>query len=94
MTLLVMVMLLQTEESDWRKNKMLTDVQARLSLKELMHKYLNGKDPEYQHLIDIVNNPSRQVPIRGVLEQIRKFNQVQLTQQEMDLIDELLYMHG
>ncbi|APC14620.1 hypothetical protein BLL42_02300 [Pseudomonas frederiksbergensis] len=73
---------------------MLTDQQARLSLKELIHKYLKGKDPEHDRLIEMVEDPSRQVPIRGVLEHIRKFNNVQFTQLELDLIHELLYAHG
>ncbi len=32
---------------------MLTNQQARLSLKELTHKYLKGKDPEYDRLVEI-----------------------------------------
>ncbi|AZD33010.1 hypothetical protein C4K22_0236 [Pseudomonas chlororaphis subsp. aurantiaca] len=73
---------------------MLTDQQARLSLKELSEKYLKGRDLDYERLIEIVEDPSRQVPIRGVLEDIRRFNNVQFTQQELELIDELLYMYG
>ncbi|AZD19565.1 hypothetical protein [Pseudomonas chlororaphis] len=73
---------------------MLTDQQARLSLKELSEKYLKGRDPDYERLIEIVEDSSRQVPIRGVLEDIRRFNNVQFTQQELELIDELLYMYG
>ncbi|QHC86977.1 hypothetical protein [Pseudomonas chlororaphis] len=73
---------------------MLTNQQARLSLKELSEKYLKGRDPDYERLIEIVEDPSRQVPIRGVLEDIRRFNNVQFTQQELELIDELLYMYG
>jgi hypothetical protein len=72
----------------------LTDQQARLSLKELSEKYLKGRDLDYERLIEIVEDPSRQVPIRGVLEDIRRFNNVQFTQQELELIDELLYMYG
>ncbi len=73
---------------------MLTDQQARLSLKELIEKYLKGRDLDYERLIEIVQDPSRQVPIRGVLEDIRRFNNVQFTQQELELIDGLLYMYG
>ncbi|AZD58246.1 hypothetical protein C4K18_0242 [Pseudomonas chlororaphis subsp. aurantiaca] len=73
---------------------MLADQQTRLSLKELIEKHLKGRDPDYERLIEIVEDPSRQVPIRGVLEDIRRFNNVQLTQQELDLIDDLLYMYG
>lgn len=73
---------------------MLTDPQARLSLKELIEKYLKGRDPDYEHLIEIVQDPSRQVPIRGVLEDIRRLNNVQFTQLELELIDGLLSMYG
>ncbi|CAI8829933.1 conserved hypothetical protein [Pseudomonas sp. IT-P100] len=73
---------------------MLTDLQARVSLKELIEKYLKGRDPDYDRLIEIVQDTSRQVPIRGVLEDIRRFNNVQFTQQELELIDDLLYMYG
>ncbi|MGY4814539.1 hypothetical protein ACVNP3_01160 [Pseudomonas chlororaphis subsp. piscium] len=73
---------------------MLTDQQARFSLKELIEKYLKRRNPDYERLIEIVEDPSRQVPIRGVLEDIRQFNNVQFTQQELELIDDLLYMYG
>ncbi|WP_277594520.1 hypothetical protein [Pseudomonas chlororaphis] len=32
---------------------MLTDLQARVSLKELIEKYLKGRDPDYDRLIEI-----------------------------------------
>jgi hypothetical protein len=73
---------------------MLTDQQARLFLKDLIQKYLKGSDPDYERLIEVVENPSRQVPIRGVLESIRRFNNAQLTESELELIRELLYMFG
>lgn len=73
---------------------MLTDLEARVALKELIEKYLKGRDPDFDRLIEIVQNPSRQVPIRGVLEDIRRYNKVQYTQQELELIDDLLYMYG
>ena len=74
--------------------KMLTDLQARISLKALIEKYLRGRDSDAGLLIDIVQDPSRQVPIRGVLDDIRQFNNTQFTQQELALIDELLYLYG
>ncbi|MBH1983019.1 MAG: hypothetical protein I8H79_10705 [Burkholderiales bacterium] len=73
---------------------MLTDLQARISLKALIEKYLRGRDSDAGLLIDIVQDPSRQVPIRGVLDDIRQFNNTQFTQQELALIDELLYLYG
>ena len=73
---------------------MLTEQQARLALKGLIEKYLKGVDPDYDLLVEIMEDPSQQVPVRGVLEDIRQFNNVQYTQHELDLIDDLLYMYG
>ncbi|MGK5074401.1 hypothetical protein [Janthinobacterium sp. ZB1P44] len=73
---------------------MLTDLQARAALTALIEKYLRGRDADAGLLIDIVQDPSRQVPIRGVLEDIGRFNDTQFTQQELALIDELLYQYG
>lgn len=73
---------------------MLTDEQARVALKELIEKYLKDDDPNYIRLIGIILNPSRQIPIRGVLEDIKRYDNVRYTKQEFALIDELLYMYG
>ena len=73
---------------------MLTDLQARAALTALIEKYLQGRAPDAGLLIDIVQDPSRQVPIRGVLDDIGQFNHAQFTQQELALIDELLYLYG
>lgn len=73
---------------------MLTDQQARLALKGLIEKYLKGIDPSYDLLVEIIENPSQQLPVRGVLKDIRLFNNEQYTLHELDLIDDLLYMYG
>ena len=73
---------------------MLTDLQARAALTALIEKYLRGRDADAGLLIDIVQDPSRQVPVRGVLDDIGQFNHAQFTQQELALIDELLYLYG
>lgn len=73
---------------------MLTDLQARVALNALLEKYLKGRDPDVGLLIEIVQDASRQVPIRGVLEAIRQCNSTPFTQQELELIDDLLYMYG
>ena len=73
---------------------MLTDLQARAALTALIEKYLRGRDPDAGQLIDIVQDPSRQVPIRGVLEDIGRCGHVPFTQQELALIDDLLSMYG
>ncbi|WP_095047530.1 hypothetical protein [Pseudomonas sp. Irchel s3h9] len=73
---------------------MLTDEQARVLLKELIEKYLKGNAPDYDHMVEVVQDPSRQIPTRGILEGIRRYNMVQRTQQELELINDLLYMYG
>jgi DNA polymerase III sliding clamp (beta) subunit (PCNA family) len=72
----------------------LSDPEARVALKELIEKHLKGRDPDYDRLIEIVQDPSRQVPIRSVLEDIRRYSKVQYTQQDLRLIDDLLYLYG
>ncbi|MFJ4192506.1 hypothetical protein [Pseudomonas sp. NPDC089534] len=73
---------------------MLTELQARTALKELIEKYLKDKSLDFDHLIEIVQNPSRQVPIKGVLEDIRRYNKIEYTPEELQLLDNLLYMYG
>ncbi len=73
---------------------MLTDLQARASLKGLIEKHLSKNHPDFEHLIDLIQDHSRQIPIRGVLEDIRSSNNAQFTQQELELIVDLLYMYG
>ncbi|MEI4524040.1 hypothetical protein [Pseudomonas sp. CCNWLW23] len=70
------------------------DIEARVALEELIEKYLKGNDLDYNRLIEIIQNPLRQFPIRGMLQNIRRFNNIQYTQQKLDLIDNLLYMYG
>ncbi|WP_460929350.1 hypothetical protein [Pseudomonas sp. MC6] len=72
---------------------MLTDEQARVLLKELIEEYLKENDPGYDHMIEVVENPSRQIPFRGILEGILRYNKVQRTQQELELMNDLLYMY-
>ncbi len=72
----------------------LTELQARTALKELIEKYLKDKSLDFDRLIEIVQNPSRQVPIKGVLEDIRRHNKIEYTLEELQLFDNLLYMYG
>jgi len=44
-------------------------------------------------MIEVVENPSRQIPFRGILEGILRYNKVQRTQQELELMNDLLYMY-
>lgn len=73
---------------------MLTDKQARIALKELVEKYLKGKLPDYHILIELIEDPSQQVPIRGVLEDIRQYCDARYTQQELEFIDDCIYIFG
>jgi hypothetical protein len=62
----------------------LTDEQTRVLLKERIEEYLKENDPGYAHMIEVAENPSRQIPSRGILEGILRYNKVQRTQQELD----------
>ncbi|MBV4474731.1 hypothetical protein KVQ74_11175 [Pseudomonas sp. COW3] len=73
---------------------MRTDLQHRLLLTELIENHLNNKDPDYEQLLGIAKDPSRPVPIRGVLESIRRYSSTQLTESELKTIDDLLYLYG
>ena len=73
---------------------MLTDQQARIALKELVEKYLKGVEPDYQLLIELIEDPSQPVPIRGVLEGIRQYGNARYTQQELKHIDDCIYIFG
>lgn len=72
----------------------MSDLQARLSLTELVEKHMKGRDPDSEKLIEFIQNPARQVAIRGVLEAIRRYREKPYTQQELQLISELLHMYG
>ena len=73
---------------------MLNDEQARDSLKNLIIKYLKDKDPEADRLTEIVEDRSRQIPIRGVLERMKNYDHLPFTKQELDIIEDLLYSYG
>ena len=73
---------------------MLTDQQARIALKELVEKYLKGIAPDCQLLIELIEDSSQPVPVRGVLEDIRQYGNARYTQQELEHIDDCLYIFG
>ncbi len=73
---------------------MLTDQQARTALKELIEKYLKGVAPDYQLLIELIEDPSQPVPIRGILEDIRQYCHARYTRQELEHIDDCIYIFG
>lgn len=73
---------------------MLTDQQARIALKEIVEKYLKGIAPDYQLLIELIEDSSQPVPVRGLLEDIRKYGNARYTQQELEHIDDCIYIFG
>lgn len=73
---------------------MITDTQARSSLKKLIIKYSPHGNLETKILLDLVDDTSRQIPIRGALENIKGQKSACYTQQEIDLINELLYLYS
>ncbi|GFM66996.1 hypothetical protein PSCICJ_31140 [Pseudomonas cichorii] len=73
---------------------MLNDGQVRDSLNNLIIKYLKDKDPETDQLIKVVKDRSRPLPIKGILERIKKYDHPPFTRQELDTIEYILYAHG
>ena len=72
----------------------MNDDQARKELRGLAKRYLYGS-PDYDRLIKVINDKSRPgLPIRGILEEIRKYNPGEYTDDEEELINDLLYMFG
>jgi hypothetical protein len=53
---------------------------------------LRDRDVKNDKIRSLVEH--RQIPIRAVLEEIRKQNNTHFTRAELDLIDELLYCYG
>lgn len=68
---------------------MLIDSEARVALKELIEKYLKGA-PHYDRLTKIFQNLPRKTLIRGLFKEIRRHNNIQHSQQDLELIDDLL----
>ncbi len=77
-----------------QRSRMLTDEQARNSLKTLIAAHLKTNPSEADQLLNIIDDPSRQVPIRAFLESIRQNPHLAFTLNELSLIDELLYLYG
>lgn len=73
---------------------MITDNQARSSLKKLIIKYSPHMNLETKSLLDLIDDTSYPIPVRGALEHIKRRNHAGYTQQEIELINELLYLYG
>ncbi|SMF14083.1 hypothetical protein SAMN02745866_00905 [Alteromonadaceae bacterium Bs31] len=72
----------------------MTDDEAKQELENLAKKYLVGS-PDYDRLIDVINDKSRPgLPVRGILEEIGKYESCEFTEDEKNLIEDLLYMFG
>jgi hypothetical protein len=72
----------------------MTEDQARQAMLNLVDTYL-ASDPDKNNLIDVINNRSRPgLPIRGVLESMRKYRAIEYSESDKELIEDLLYMYG
>lgn len=70
------------------------DLYFRNETKKLIEKYLTGQDPEAENLLLILDIKQRRIPIRGILENIRKYKKQEYTEYEKKIIDELIYNYG
>ncbi len=77
-----------------QRNEMISDREARLELGKLVKKYVSDLS-EQDRLISVIEDKNRPgLPVRGVLESIRKFKIQEYSDQEKELIDDLIYMFG
>jgi len=68
--------------------------QARNILVDLANKYLSC-DPELKSLLKIIKDKSRPgLPVRGVLESMKKYRTIEYLEQDKKVIEELLYLYG
>ncbi|WP_061562711.1 hypothetical protein [Pseudomonas citronellolis] len=73
---------------------MMSDSQSRAALKKLLADHVDKSKPSFESLVEIIEDSSRQVPIRGVLEYIGSEGDGNFTKDELSVIEELIYMYG
>lgn len=77
-----------------RVNKMMTDSEARVAMREIISRHLEEGDPKRIHLEKLLDDPKRSIPIRGALESFPKNDKPPYTENELQAIQELLYLYG
>lgn len=65
---------------------------AYLKLKELVEKYINNCEKK-NRLLSVLSNKQYMPPVRGVIDDILKQSN-QISKEDMDLIDDLMYFFG
>ncbi|MCC6074179.1 hypothetical protein ACFPTX_17020 [Pseudomonas sp. GCM10022188] len=73
---------------------MFSDSQARAILRKLVLDHIDKPTAEVERLINIIDDPARQIPIRGALEAIRTQGDNNFTAEELEIIDDLIYLYG
>jgi hypothetical protein len=72
----------------------MTEDEARLNLENIVRKYLQ-KSPKLDEFINIVRDKNRPgLPIRGILEEMRKYRDTDYSKEDQDVIKELMYLYG
>lgn len=73
---------------------MMNEEEARNILVDLTNKYLSS-DPEFENLLKIIKDKSRAgLPIKGVLESMRRYRTIEYLEQDKKVIEELFYLYG
>jgi len=73
---------------------MISEEQARNILVDLVNRYLSC-DPELKSLLKIIEDKSRPgLPVRGVLESMKKYRTIDYLEQDKKVIEELWYLYG
>jgi len=73
---------------------MMNEEEARNILIDLANRYLSC-DPELNSLLKVIQDKSRPgLPVRGVLESMKKHQTIEYLDQDKKIIEELLYLYG
>jgi len=72
----------------------MTESEAREALIKITRKYLKNF-PDIERLISIIKDESRPgLPVRGVLEDMKKHRTEDYSNKDREIIEELIYLYG
>ncbi len=73
---------------------MMTEDEARLNLENIARKYLQNS-PKLDEFINIIRDKNRPgLPVRGIMEEMRKYRDIDYSKEDQDVISELMYLYG
>ena len=73
---------------------MMNESEAREALIKLAREYLNNY-PDIENLESIIKDESRPgLPVKGVLQNMRKYRTQDYSDKDLEIIEELIYLYG